>query len=227
MNLQRRLNNTYQKLYRHRHIIAKKLKLSDPEYRLWDLYLALYDWDTKHTETFQTVEAPDRDIAKLLDWSASKVCRNRNKLISKGIIKSKTRTVHEVILIPSKETDVSSLQHQNAPVKQTFAGVQQKSAEKQQSTGKTDQNTIVSYKDKYIGESKRVVIKQEVRSDKEYQRIYQGGDFQNLTPDDMKWIDENLSEIKVIEDNKMENDIVDIYFDGDWGKYKQSLITKH
>jgi hypothetical protein len=192
MSLQRRLNNTYQKLYRNRHVIAKQLKLSDPEYRLWDLYLALYDWDIKHTETFQTVEAPDRDIAKLLDWSASKVCRSRNKLIQKGIIRSKTRTVHEVVLIPSKETDVSSLQHQTAPVKQALAGVQQESAVKQQTTGKSNQSSIVSYKDKYIDGGKRVAIKQEVRSNEEYQRIYEEGCFQGLTPDDMKWIDENV-----------------------------------
>lgn len=192
MTLQRRLNNTYQKLYRNRHVIAQRLELSDQEYRLWDLYLALYDWDKGHTETFQTIDASDRVIANLLNWSPSKVCRQRNKLINKGVIKNEARSVHKVTLIPNKETDVASLQLQTAPVKQKIAGMKQ-------STGITSQNSIVSYKDKYINRGKRVIEKQRVRSDEEYQRIYQENESIGLTPDDMKWIDENLKEVIEIE----------------------------
>lgn len=185
MSLQRRLNNTYQQLYRNRHVIAQKLKLSDQEYRLWDFYLATYDWDKNHSQTYECVEASDRDVASFLRWSPSKVCRARKKLTNKGVIAFKSRSLYKVLLIPNKKTDISLLQLQNASVKQ-------KNAEMKQRTGETSQSSIVSYKDKYISKGKREDNKQEIRSNEEYQRIYEESDCLGLTPDDMKWIDENI-----------------------------------
>jgi len=85
-----------------------------------------------------------------------------------------------------------------------------------------------SYKDSNtpssIDSHKVVVIKQEVRSDKEYQQIYDDGDYTNFTPDDMKWVDQNVIEKIEIENDEHEKEILRIYFDGDWTEYRKHLI---
>ena len=112
-------------------------------------------------------------------------------------------------------------------IEQTTQIVGNKNEEKTETTSKPNSRALISSKNESSIGNKRVVIRQEARSDEEYQRIFQEGNFQGLTPDDMKWIDENVSEVKEVEDDEMEKDIVDIYFDGDFEKYKHSLITKH
>jgi hypothetical protein len=84
-------------------------------------------------------------------------------------------------------------------------------------------NSIISSS---IGSKKVVVIKQAVRSDEEYQKIYDEGEFLSLTPDDMRWIDENAKEEVVIENEEMEKEIVKVFFNGDWNEYRKNLIEK-
>ena len=71
---------------------------------------------------------------------------------------------------------------------------------------------------------RKVIIKQEIRSKEEYQKIYETGDFRSLTTEDMRCINENVNEKIEIENEDMEQDIVKIYFDGNWNKYKSCLI---
>lgn len=149
MNILRRLNNTYQKVYRNRHLVAKQLNLKDSEYRLWDLCLAIYDWDKKHEETYQTVETTDKILADILGWSSSKVCRVRNGLIEKGTIKEKARSLYEVVLLPSSKNNTAKLQDENANLQDQIAETQENIAELQSNQDKTDETTIVSYKGKY------------------------------------------------------------------------------
>ena len=74
-----------------------------------------------------------------------------------------------------------------------------------------------------VNQIKKVLIKQEIRTDKEYQRMYQD-DPDGLTLDDMRWIDTNVSEVlEVTEEN--EQDVVNLYFGGDWSKYRMNLIS--
>lgn len=149
MNILRRLNNTYQKVYRNRHLVAKQLNLKDSEYRLWDLCLAVYDWDKKHEETYQTVETTDSILADILNWSSSKVCRVRNRLIVKGAIKEKARSFYEVVLLPSSNNDIAKLHDDNANLHNEIAETQENIAELQSNQDETDKTTIVSYKGKY------------------------------------------------------------------------------
>jgi DNA-directed RNA polymerase specialized sigma subunit len=95
----KRLNNSFQKTFRNRHLIAVERKLNDQEYRLWDLYIALYDWDTRH-EHFGCVVDTDLHIAEMINWSESKVCRYRNSLVEKGMVKMDERSVVKVWPIP-------------------------------------------------------------------------------------------------------------------------------
>jgi len=147
MEVTRRLNNSYQKLYRNRHLFAGDLNLDDAEYRLMDLFIALYDWDKNHKETYQTVKATDRQIAKILSWSASKVCRTRNKLLKKGLIELIKRCVYKIVYLPYG--DIAELKQQISPLQHNIATMKQKVAPMQQVSGYSNQNSIVSYKDKY------------------------------------------------------------------------------
>lgn len=82
-----------------------------------------------------------------------------------------------------------------------------------------------SSKDKFNVYSRRVIIKQEVRSDKEYQQIYNDGDYTSLTHNYMKWIDENVTEEVEVGPDELEQDVVETFFDGDWENYRRQLIT--
>ena len=149
MRLTRRLNKTYQKLYRNRHLVATQLELDDAEYRLWDLYTALYDWDQKHTETFGTVEATDKEIADILLWSSSKVCRTRNRLLEKQVVTPIKKSGYRIF--PSLELKNSSTDTQEkiANVHDGNASMKQDIALVQQNRDHTSPSSIVSYKDKY------------------------------------------------------------------------------
>ena len=229
--LLRRLNHTWQKLSRDRHLVALYFQLDDAEYRLCDFYHAACIWDKKYEETYGTVDFPDRDVAEILSWSPSKVCRTRNKLISKGVINLRKSGIYSVI--PSSKLPdnlntlvektawvqnlVSSMQQNVAPPKQSVAPVQQ-------TQGYSNDFSIVSYKDKHsLTYPKRVLIKQEVRTEEEYQQIYQEGGYERFIPEDMRWADENVKEvIDISEEN--EQSVVALYFDGNWDKYKNNLI---
>jgi len=229
--LLRRLNHTWQKLSRDRHLVALYFQLNDAECRLYDFYFAACIWDKTYKETYGTVEFPDREVAILLSWSPSKVCRTRNSLITKGVISLRNGNIYSVIPSPELPDNlntlgaktawvqnlVSSMQQNVSPLKQDVAPVQQ-------TQGYSDDSSIVSYKDKHsLTYPKRVLIKQETRTEEKYQRMYQD-DLDGLTPEDMRWIDTNLTEVlEVTEEN--EQDVVNLYFGGDWSKYRMNLIS--
>jgi len=71
-------------------------RLTDPELRLYHLFLRLVDWDPKHEETFGSVaHLPFRDIiAAYLPWSIGKISNVQRSLIAKGWIqKGKNRSI--------------------------------------------------------------------------------------------------------------------------------------
>jgi len=71
---------------------------------------------------------------------------------------------------------------------------------------------------------KRVIIKQDVRSKEEYEKMYKDDGFQSLLPEDMQWIDENVSESIQVTDEQMEQDIIRTYYHGDRDTYNRFLI---
>jgi len=175
MALLRKLNKTYQKVFRDRHIRARKLSLTDSEYRLWDLCVAVYDWDKKHTQTFGTLETTDRELASILGWSASKACRKRNSLIRKGLIEKTEIGTYKVVPVGAE----TALLHQGvAQTQQEIAPTQEKGADLQQKQTQTADSSLVSYKDKY----------RLVRSDREYNRLSKDYSF---STEELKWIDQN------------------------------------
>lgn len=71
---------------------------------------------------------------------------------------------------------------------------------------------------------RRVIIKQDTRTKEEYEKMYKNSNFQCLTPEDMRWIDENVEEKIEIENEIIEKGVIELYFDGNRKKYKNSLI---
>lgn len=170
-DLKRKLNKSFQKLFRNRHIKAKELDLSDQEYRLWDLLLALYDWDQTHTETFGTVEATQLQLAELLNCSDPKVCRLIRSLIKKGLIKKIEESVYQVTDLQNSS---SFLQEESSVSQDLVADLKEKQ-------GYDSNSPLVSFKDNTSF----------VRSNKEYEELQR--QFPNLTVEDMKWIDLNVN----------------------------------
>lgn len=168
MNLKqanRRLNKTWQKLQRQRHSIALMLELSDSEFRLWDLFIALYDWDVKHYSTYHGVNLSTRDTAKILNWSCSKVHRYKHKLIQKriflddmGIEGVYVRTHEEVIQNLDEVTDAVQRLVLNSPVNHRKSIMEPKKSPVEQIVSPPKHvpdelsiNSIFSYKDEYRG----------------------------------------------------------------------------
>lgn len=82
-----------------------------------------------------------------------------------------------------------------------------------------------SSKGKFNVYSRRVIIKQEIRTQEQYEKIYKDGNFLSLMPDDMRWIDENVTEEIEVGPDELEQGVVETFFDGDWENYRRQLIT--
>lgn len=85
--------------------------------------------------------------------------------------------------------------------------------------------SIVSFKENFNKQRSRLVVRQELRKKEEYEKIYQSGDYQSLTVDDMKLIDEDATETVDVRPDEQEQNAVDAFFGGDWENYKSHLIT--
>ncbi|GEM_PF-6320815 len=74
----------YQKAPRDRFKLLKDGKLTCEEFVLYELGIAITDWDLRH-ERYGFFKATDQEIAEILCWkSRSTVCKHRNSLIKKG-----------------------------------------------------------------------------------------------------------------------------------------------
>ena len=87
MNMNKNLVG-YIRLYRYIALEYKK-SLTDPEYRLLDVYASLVRWDKKDGSRFGTVdELSIRDLQKeyLPEWSTGKISMTIKKLINRGML---------------------------------------------------------------------------------------------------------------------------------------------
>lgn len=242
--------NGYRASHRNKWRFIQHGLLSIQEVALLEFYADIMDFDPEHIG-FGTVKVDFPAIAVIFNNKSENTGRNwHKKLLKLGFIE-KTRykdifklKCHKRYINPGhkqgeasdyakaeKDKPINTLLQnfgiESQKIEQTTQIIENKDEEKTETTDKTNSIALISSKDESNLGSKRVVIRQDVRSDEEYQRIYQEGDFTGLTPDDMKWIDENVSEVRVIEDSESEKDIVEVFFDGDWEKYEQNLIQKN
>lgn len=177
----------YQKHNRSRHIFAKEFQLSDPEFRLWDLAVALSGWDEKNIDSYKMFEGTMDSLATILDWSKAKVSRMMNDLIHKRIVTRNQQKVYKVNILcekgSEKEDDKFAQQKENislvkkrvAPLKQTVAPMKQKEAY-------SPINSLISFKGDLVS----------LHTEEDYQRILDESRYATLTIDDMKWIDQNV-----------------------------------
>lgn len=156
-HIERRLKNTRarQRLYKNRHLHARELKLDDAEFRLLDLYGAVINWDkVNYPDQFETVKASDQQIGDILVWSNSKVCRVKNKLIKKGLVRKDGNADYKVLRIFDKETPVANMQENIAPVQEKVAPMQENIADLQEIQGKMDSFPLSSSKYQYVIKNK-------------------------------------------------------------------------
>jgi len=78
--------NGFQKADRSRFKLLREGVLTIEELVLFELAIAVTDWDSEH-EHFGSFKVADEDIANILGWKdRSSVCRYRNNLIKKGFL---------------------------------------------------------------------------------------------------------------------------------------------
>jgi hypothetical protein len=189
MKIERRLKrlNGYQKIGRNRHLLASFLKFTDSEYRLLDFYIAFYDWDKTHTETYGCAEITDKDAGVFLNWSTAKVCRTRNELLQKGLITLVDKGTYKITFLqePQFFKDASTGKTIVASVKSQLSNMEKEFAPMQGKGGYEPENPLGSFKVNLVS----------LRSDKEYEDIWKGmSKPNNFTPDDMKFIDRSIYE---------------------------------
>lgn len=185
----------YQKASRDRFFLLTEGVLNHEEFIVYEFCIAITDWDRSHS-TYGSFDATNKDIAEILNWRRdSTVSRHRSNLIKKGILlptpDNRTRVFDfeqwQRNKPPTKTSDSNSavMQGEAAKLQQMPAFLHELSAKLQKSSPQTTNQSLVSSK----GESKYS------RSDSEYQKIWdERGRPADFTPEDMKWIDENVKE---------------------------------
>jgi hypothetical protein len=81
------------------------LCLSDADYRLWGMMVALSGWDgVHHPESLRLIEITEKILGKLLHWPISKVSRHLKTLINREIISLVDKGVYKVHLVGMYDT---------------------------------------------------------------------------------------------------------------------------
>lgn len=235
--------NGYRASHRNKWVLIRSGILSLQELALLDFYADIFDFDYNH-ESYGTFKTDFDAMRVIFQCKSENTVRNwHNKLLSLGFLKkSDTKGEYKLscftrYITPGfwkGEAAKYAEQEKDQSVEiilQSFGVKPQPVGEKVQSVGKIISNSASKEDSKALSSSKddsnvslvkKVLIKQEVRTEDEYQRMYQD-DPDGLTPDDMLWVDENLKEILEVTEES-EQGVVNLYFDGNWSKYQNSLI---
>lgn len=240
--------NGFRATHRNKWLFIKERVLSIQELCLLEFYADNFDFDNEHS-TFGEIKVNFVQIANIFGCSSQNTIRNwHKKLLDRGFIrKTDIREIYQLAcceryIAPSvKWKGKAAYYAQNETnqsletILQNFGISFQSIGQKIQPIGKrrellaTNPITIAisSSKDDSSVSSRRIVIKQEARTEEEYQTLYEevilrGG---RLTINHMKWIDENVTEEIEVEPDELEQSVVETFFDGDWGNYRQHLIV--
>ncbi|MFH1792732.1 MAG: hypothetical protein ABH819_03815 [Patescibacteria group bacterium] len=243
--------NGYRASHRNKWFLITTGVLTPQEFLLFEYYLDLMAFDKNKGNKFAVFEVFPNEVAQVFDKHEDTVENWHNGLLSKGFIQlvDKNRKLYTVktplryiIGLAQWGGEASRYAKEEKDQAQEIIlenirfshpkseHVLQDSNETALKPVNTTENSLSSSKgnsivSSSIGSNKVVLIKQKVRSDEEYQKIYTEGSFDVLTPDDMKWIDQNVQEKIEILNDEHEKEIVRIYFDGKWDEYRGSLIN--
>jgi len=241
--------NGYRASHRNKWFLITQKILTPQEFLLFEYYLDLMDFDKSHKDNFSTFEAFLDDIALVFNKHKDTTRIWHDGLLTKGFIKvadpkRKLYTVKSPLRYVAGnkwggEASIYAKEEKDQTQEFILENIRFFQLEEEKTQLKSDEkvdisiniakNSLGSSKGESIvlsriGNKKIVSIKQEVRSNAEYKKIYQDNDFTDLTPDDMKWVDQNIQEKIEILNDEQEKEIVQIYFDGKWDEYRSSLI---
>lgn len=207
--------NGYRNSHRNRWRLVQRGYLSIQVFALFELYLDIFDFDIKHP-SFGVFFVDFDAIAAILSKSPNTIRAWHNQLLDLGLVKRSYPRGYYEIKHPKRyiasgawggEAKQYVQREKDQPVEVIFQSIGGKVRKTEQvvqpiekkegfylekpSAKALSSSTVdspVSFKIKVISEGR-------VRSDEEYQKIYDGNgnsNFKNLTPEDMKWIDENI-----------------------------------
>lgn len=243
--------NGYRPTHRNKWLFIKEDILNVQELALLEFYADIFDFDKKH-KTFGLFEVDFTKFKQMFCCKSENTIRNwHNKLLKLGFIK-KTGKKHIYFLsCPERYTTPGKWEgkagyYQGLEKDQPVDVVLQNIGVNFQTIGnklqpiveniedlpeKAQLPTISSYKDDSIGFNKKsneeiVIIEQEPRSENEYEKIKEEGNYKYMITDYMRWTDKHVKEKIIVENGEKTKEIIDVFFDGDEEKYKQCLITK-
>ncbi|OGM60226.1 hypothetical protein A2892_04250 [Candidatus Woesebacteria bacterium RIFCSPLOWO2_01_FULL_39_10b] len=208
-----KLENRLKGWHRHfkgRFLLLKDKVLDDREFLLWDLsFSSLADWDKQHEDTYGSFDYTWQQIGYFLGWEKSKVCRTAKKLFSLKLWKrsedgriyltgyrilENLTEITRINKIVDIKQFIADIQDDNAKIPQEVATLKSDFSKEidppqAQTVAKMEHNTpkapLGSYKDNSVS----------LRSDKEYEDMWKDmGRPDDFTPDDMKFIDNSLTE---------------------------------
>lgn len=239
--------NGYRASHRNKWVFVQNNILTIQELSLLEFYADIFCFD-RNKQDFGLFEVNFDELKSIFHCKSENTVRNwHKKLLTTGFIKkTNKRTIYQLTcweryIVPSaiwkgKASYYTELE-KNQPIEkilQNFGITSHSIGENSQPVANNISDlatnhtaiAISSSKDEVsmVGLNKKVVIKQEPRSESEYQKIQQEGNFPTMTIEDMRWIDENAKEEITIENDEMEKEIVKTYFNGDWNNYQRNVI---
>lgn len=178
----------YQKAPRERFHLLRDGTLNHTEFLVYEFGIAITDWDINH-ETYGSFEATNLQIALALGWKDdSTVCRIKKSLIHKNVFK---KSGERIVVVGFEDWQLRTrTSANNQPVTANYQELvvssQESSANLQTNPPETPSYSLVSFKGN-VGF---------LRTDDEYNRIWieQFDSSPSFTPEDMKWIDQNVYE---------------------------------
>jgi hypothetical protein len=225
--------NGYRASHRNRWLLVTQRILSPQEFLLFEYYLDLMDFDKSHGEAFSTFEAFLDDVLRVFNKHEDTIRIWHNGLLTKGFIKifdekRHTYTVESPLRYVSGLAQWSGEASKYAKEEKDqthefilrnirfFRPEREKirleSEEKVDISADRVKNSLSSSKGESIvtspsGSRKIVVIKQEVRSDAEYRKMYEDDGCLGISPDDMKLADQILAETIEILNEEQETEV--------------------
>lgn len=185
----------YQKAPRDRFNLLQQHILTQEEFLIYELAIAITDWDDDHS-TYGTFKATNKELAQILGWSSdSPVVRYKQSLIRKGYLRALSSGFIQAIDFEAwqirkpyqknSSSEVAKLQPLPANLQHEHAEMQTEAAKLQEFPAQKTNYSLGSFK----GES------MVSRSNEDYLSMWEErGRPADFGVDDMKWIDLNVTE---------------------------------
>lgn len=233
----------YRATHRNRWLLKINKILDDKEFLLFEYYLDAMVWDLAHLKA-GVFEVFFDEIAPIFDKSNDTIRDWHNGLLNKGFIqlvdeKRKLYTIKspERYQFDGRKGGKACKYYEDEEANPTIEFLLQNVCFSPQKVGKIQQNTtnlasndkkaLISSNVECIsnipnGYRKVVTLKQKVRSPEEYKQMYKESGSQGLSPDDMRLADEVTHEEIVVENEKQEQEIIQLWFGGNRAEYKKA-----